>query len=78
MDAHAAFPFLKEIILFLVLSGVLIQLLARLRINPVLGFLAVGTLLGPTGSAASRPTSAGWTGSPSPTRKASRPSPSSA
>ncbi|WP_068809404.1 cation:proton antiporter domain-containing protein [Thauera phenolivorans] len=49
MDAHAAFPFLKEIILFLVLSGVLIPLLARLRINPVLGFLAVGTLLGPYG-----------------------------
>lgn len=49
MDAHAAFPFLKEIILFLVLSGVLIPLLARLRINPVLGFLAVGTVLGPYG-----------------------------
>ncbi len=51
MDAHAAFPFLKEIILFLALSGVLIPLLARLRINPVLGFLAVGTVLGPVGLA---------------------------
>jgi CPA2 family monovalent cation:H+ antiporter-2 len=51
MDTHAAFPFLKEIILFLALSGVLIPLLARLRINPVLGFLAVGTLLGPYGLA---------------------------
>ena len=51
MDAHTAFPFLKEIILFLTLSGVLIPLLARLRINPVLGFLAVGTVLGPDGLA---------------------------
>ena len=51
MDNHGAFPFLKEIILFLALSGVLIPLLARLRINPVLGFLAVGTLLGPYGLA---------------------------
>ncbi|MDP2000495.1 MAG: cation:proton antiporter, partial [Rhodoferax sp.] len=51
MDTHDAFPFLKEIILFLALSGVLIPLLARLRINPVLGFLAVGTLLGPYGLA---------------------------
>lgn len=51
MDAHVAFPFLKEIILFLALSGVLIPLLARLRINPVLGFLAVGAVLGPYGLA---------------------------
>lgn len=51
MDNHGAFPFLKEIILFLTLSGLLIPLLARLRINPVLGFLAVGTLLGPYGLA---------------------------
>ena len=51
MESHGAFPFLKEIILFLALSGVLIPLLARLRINPVLGFLAVGTVLGPYGLA---------------------------
>ena len=51
MENHGAFPFLKEAILFLALSGVLIPLLARLRINPVLGFLAVGTLLGPYGLA---------------------------
>ena len=50
MDEHG-FPFLKEIILFLALSGVLMPLLARLRINPVLGFLAVGVLLGPYGLA---------------------------
>lgn len=55
MDAHETFPFLKETILFLALSGVLIPLLARLRINPVLGFLAVGTALGPYGLASFAP-----------------------
>jgi CPA2 family monovalent cation:H+ antiporter-2 len=44
-----AFPFLREIILFLVLSGILIPTLQRLRINQVVGFLAVGTLVGPFG-----------------------------
>jgi len=44
-----AFPFLREILLYLVLAGVLIPLLQRLRINQVLGFLAAGTLLGPYG-----------------------------
>lgn len=51
MDAHDSFPFLKEIILFLALSGVLMPLLARLRINAVLGFLSVGVVLGPYGLA---------------------------
>lgn len=49
MQTHGAFPFIREIILFLALAGVMIPLLARLRINPVLGFLAIGTLLGPYG-----------------------------
>src|SRR5574337_693875 len=49
MPEHAAFPYLRETILFLVLAGVLIPLLQRLRVNPVLGFLAVGTVLGPFG-----------------------------
>jgi len=44
-----AFPFLREILLFLILSGILIPLLQRLRINQVIGFLAVGTLVGPFG-----------------------------
>jgi CPA2 family monovalent cation:H+ antiporter-2 len=44
-----AFPFLREILLFLTLAGILIPTLQRLRINQVLGFLAVGTLLGPFG-----------------------------
>jgi len=48
-----AFPFLREILLFLILAGILIPTLQRLRINQVLGFLAVGALLGPFGVALS-------------------------
>jgi CPA2 family monovalent cation:H+ antiporter-2 len=44
-----AFPFLREILLFLALAGILIPLLQRLRINQVLGFLAAGALAGPFG-----------------------------
>jgi CPA2 family monovalent cation:H+ antiporter-2 len=47
-DPHA-FPFLREILLFLVLAGVLIPLLQRFRIGQVPGFLAAGTALGPFG-----------------------------
>ena len=49
MQEQHAFPFLREILLFLALAGVLIPTLQRLRINQVLGFLAVGALLGPFG-----------------------------
>ncbi|UVW29795.1 cation:proton antiporter [Massilia sp. H6] len=49
MQEQHAFPFLREIILFLVLAGVLIPTLQRLRINQVVGFLAAGTLVGPFG-----------------------------
>jgi CPA2 family monovalent cation:H+ antiporter-2 len=42
-------PFLREILLFLSLAGILIPTLQRLRINQVLGFLAVGMLFGPFG-----------------------------
>jgi CPA2 family monovalent cation:H+ antiporter-2 len=44
-----AFPFLRELLLFLTLAGILIPTLQRLRINQVIGFLAVGALLGPFG-----------------------------
>ncbi|MCB1888144.1 MAG: cation:proton antiporter [Rhodocyclaceae bacterium] len=49
MSEHAALPYLSETILFLVLAGVLIPLLEKRAINPVLGFLAVGTVVGPFG-----------------------------
>ncbi len=49
MQEDHSFPFLREILLFLTLAGIMIPLLQRLRINQVLGFLAVGALLGPFG-----------------------------
>ena len=49
MSAHDGLPFLREVILFLGFSGVLIPLLQRHAINPVLGFLALGTVVGPYG-----------------------------
>ncbi|MGJ9419474.1 cation:proton antiporter [Massilia sp. CMS3.1] len=49
MQEQHAFPFIREIILFLILAGILIPTLQRLRINQVLGFLAVGVLVGPFG-----------------------------
>jgi CPA2 family monovalent cation:H+ antiporter-2 len=49
MHAGPEFPFLRETLLFLALAGVLIPLLQRLRINQILGFLAVGAVLGPAG-----------------------------
>jgi monovalent cation:H+ antiporter-2, CPA2 family len=49
VEAHQALPYLRETLLFLVLTGILIPLLQRWRVNQVLGFLAAGTLLGPFG-----------------------------
>ena len=49
MQEQHAFPFLREILFFLILSGILIPTLQRLRINQVIGFLAVGALVGPFG-----------------------------
>ena len=49
MNEESGLPYLRETLLFLTLSGLLIPLLLRFRINQVLGFLAVGTVLGPFG-----------------------------
>ncbi len=49
MNEQAGLPFLREVILFLALAGILIPVLQRLHINPVFGFLAVGSLVGPFG-----------------------------
>ncbi|MFN3352791.1 MAG: cation:proton antiporter [Brevundimonas sp.] len=39
----------KDLLLFLAAAGVVVPLFTRLRISPVLGFLAAGVLLGPHG-----------------------------
>ena len=49
MEAHESLPFFREMLLFLGLTGILIPLLQRWRVNQVLGFLAAGTLVGPFG-----------------------------
>jgi CPA2 family monovalent cation:H+ antiporter-2 len=49
MHDEPTFPFLREILLFLALAGVMIPLLERYRVNQVVGFLAAGALLGPFG-----------------------------
>ncbi len=46
---HSVLPYLRETLIFLALAGVLMPLLQRYRVNPILGFLAVGVLLGPFG-----------------------------
>jgi CPA2 family monovalent cation:H+ antiporter-2 len=49
VEAHQSLPYLRETLLFLALTGILIPLLQRWRVNQVLGFLAAGTLVGPFG-----------------------------
>ncbi|MBI1891989.1 MAG: cation:proton antiporter [Burkholderiales bacterium] len=49
MHEQHSLPYLRETLLFLSLAGILIPLLQRWRINQVLGFLAVGALVGPFG-----------------------------
>ena len=48
-DNHSVLPYLRETLIFLALAGVLMPLLQRTRVNPILGFLAVGVVLGPFG-----------------------------
>jgi hypothetical protein len=57
-------PYLRETLLLLVLAGLFIPLLQRLRINQVLGFLAVGTVLGPLDQAPHIPTHRKWRPAP--------------
>lgn len=40
-------PYLRELIVFLAAAGLVVPLARRFRINPVLGFLSVGLLVGP-------------------------------
>lgn len=49
MQAHQTIPHLREVFVFLVAAGVVVPFFSRLRVSPVLGFLALGALLGPYG-----------------------------
>jgi CPA2 family monovalent cation:H+ antiporter-2 len=46
---HESIPYLREGVIFLVAAGIIVPLFHRLRVSPVLGYLAVGALLGPFG-----------------------------
>ena len=41
----------KDLVVFLAAAGVMVPLVNRLKISPVLGFLAAGVVLGPDGLA---------------------------
>ena len=49
MESHLGIPFLREVVIFLVASAVVVPLFHRLRASPVLGYLIVGGLIGPYG-----------------------------
>lgn len=49
MEAHAHIPHLREVVVFLVAAGVIVPVLHWLRMSPVLGYLLVGTVIGPFG-----------------------------
>ncbi len=49
MEDHSTIPYLRELIVFLVSAGVLVPLLHTLRVTPVLGYLIVGSAVGPFG-----------------------------
>lgn len=42
-------PFLREVVVFLVIAAILVPLFQRVRISPVLGFLLAGVIIGPFG-----------------------------
>ena len=50
MDHATPLPFLRETLLFLTLTGILIPLLQRWRVNQVIGFLVIGVVVGPYGA----------------------------
>ena len=51
MTTHGGGGEYKDLVVFLAAAGVVVPLFNRLKISPVLGFLAAGVLLGPDGLA---------------------------
>lgn len=46
---HAAIPYLREALIFLAAAGIAVPLLSRLRVNPIIGYLLIGSVIGPYG-----------------------------
>jgi monovalent cation:proton antiporter-2 (CPA2) family protein len=51
MEHGEAIPYFRELVVFLAAAGIIVPVFHRLRLSPVLGFLAVGLLIGPYGLA---------------------------
>lgn len=49
MEELHAIPYLREIIIVLIAAGILVPLFNRFKLSPVLGYLAVGFIVGPYG-----------------------------
>ena len=49
MQTHPEVPFLRELLVFLLAAVAVVPIFQRLRASPVLGYLAVGILIGPHG-----------------------------
>lgn len=49
MDEHVGIPFLRETVIVLVASGIVVPVFHHLRASPVLGYLIAGGLIGPYG-----------------------------
>ncbi len=48
-EAHSSIPHLREAVVFLVAAGIVLPVMQRLRINPILGYLVIGAVIGPFG-----------------------------
>jgi len=49
LEEHSHIPYLREVVIFLVASAIVVPVFHRFRLSPVLGFLIVGGLIGPYG-----------------------------
>jgi CPA2 family monovalent cation:H+ antiporter-2 len=49
MPHDASIPFIREIVIFLVVAAIVVPLFHRIRVSPVLGFLLTGVIIGPYG-----------------------------
>jgi CPA2 family monovalent cation:H+ antiporter-2 len=49
MESHPGIPFLREALVLLAAAGLAVPLLNRIRVNPILGYLLIGGVIGPYG-----------------------------
>lgn len=49
MEPHPGIPFLREALVLLAAAGLAVPLLNRIRVNPILGYLLIGGVIGPYG-----------------------------